>query len=85
MQENKALRYCPFHYLLVSKLALTIAPQDVVKVVKIVSICVVVVGDVPAVVLTNTVPACIAVESRSENKRSENKRRGEGSNRERGN
>ena len=50
-------------YLLVSELALTIASQDVVKVVKIIGICVVVVRDVSTVVLTNTVPACVAVES----------------------
>ena len=50
-------------YLLVSELALTIASQDVVKVVKIIGICVVVVGDVSTVVLTNIVPACVAVES----------------------
>ena len=50
-------------YLLVSELALTIASQDVVKVVKIIGICVEVVGDVSNVVLTNIVPACVAVES----------------------
>ena len=48
--------------MLVSELALTIASQNVVKVVKIVCICVVRVGGVPAIVLANIVPACVAVE-----------------------
>ena len=62
LHANRALWFCPSHYLLVSELALTIAPQDVVKVVKIVCICVVRVGGVPAIVLANIVPACVAVE-----------------------